>query len=287
MSFIDRIRTARDFDARRFRPFLVAGKHCGWVRPAFVKQLARWPEVFAINAKSVSIAESLDSPESRSNAVAPILCTLRDEGLIQGWRNETYTVAADFGEPPLLIIERAAARPFGIRTRGAHLNGIMGKATDCKMWIARRAADKPIDPSMLDNLVGGGVGFGFSPLETIRKECFEEAGISDELAQRVEAKSVVTLLQEVPDGVHWEALYTFDLELTEAFQPVNHDGEVAEFRLLPIRDVRRLIRDTAEFTPDAALVVLDFLLRQEMSATTTSERAKIDKLLRETPDVKA
>jgi 8-oxo-dGTP pyrophosphatase MutT (NUDIX family) len=283
VSFAERIQAARNFDARRFLPFHVAGVHCGWVRPEFARHLQRWPAVFIVTGKEVALAVAHDSPATRSAVVAPILLTLREEGLITGWRDETYPVAADFGEPPLLNIERAASRVFGIRTRGAHLNGTVGRGTDCRMWIARRAATKSIDPSLLDNLVGGGVGFGFSPEQTIVKECGEEAGIPEALAQRVQAKSTVTLKREVPEGLQWETLYTFDLELDADFKPENRDGEVAGFQLLPIREVRRLVRDSTEFTVDAALVVIDFLLRHDSSATATAEHAALVAALRGTP----
>ncbi|MEJ0047774.1 MAG: DUF4743 domain-containing protein [Rhodospirillales bacterium] len=283
MGFSDRVRAARDFDPRRFLAFRVAGRHCGWIRPAFAAELARWPEVFHVRGDAVELAHTLASPEERSAAVAPLLLELRGAGHITGWRDEAYPVAADFGGPPLLSIERAAARAFGIRSRGAHLNGTVGQGTDCRMWIARRSASKPIDPSMLDNLVGGGVAQGFSPLQTILKECGEEAGIPPELAKQTQARSSIIVMREVAEGMHWETLYTFDLSLEEDFQPQNRDGEVAEFRLLPIRDVRRLVRDTAEFTVDAALVALDFMLRNEMSATATGERAELTAALRATP----
>jgi 8-oxo-dGTP pyrophosphatase MutT (NUDIX family) len=283
VSFADRVRAAQNFDARRFLPFRVAGSHCGWVRHAFAQHLLRWPGVFAVSAEAVALADTLDSPDARSAALAPILLKLRDMGAITGWRGENYPVAADFGGPPLLTIERAAARPFGIRTRGAHLNGYVGRGEHCRMWIARRAASKPIDPSLLDNLVGGGVGLGFDPEQTLLKECGEEAGIPSDLAKRALAKSSVVLRREVPEGVHWETLYNFDLELDERFSPDNRDGEVAGFQLLPIAEVRRLVRDTAELTVDAALVVIDFLLRHDLSAASAAEQSVLGSALRGTP----
>jgi len=283
VSYLDRIHAARDFDRRRFLPFGVDGRHCGWMRPEFARLLRRWPEVFSLQPDRVEIARSLATPLSRSEAVAPVLRTLRDNGVIAGWRDETYPVAADFGDPPLFTIERAAARAFGIRTRGAHLNGVIGAGDRCRMWVARRAATKAIDPAMLDNLAAGGVAQGFSPLETIIMECAEEAGIPHELAQLVEPRHTVSLLREVPEGVQWESLYTFDLKLPEHFQPVNLDGEVAEFQLLPIREVRHLVRDSTEFTVDAALVIVDFLLRHQMSGTGSAEISALAEVMREPP----
>ncbi len=43
------------------------------------------------------------------------------------------------------------------------------------MWIARRSPTKPIDPGMLDNLVGGGLAAGLTVAQTLVKEGWEEA----------------------------------------------------------------------------------------------------------------
>jgi hypothetical protein len=46
-------------------------------------------------------------------------------------------------------------------------------------------------------------------------------------------------------------------------QPVNQDGEVAAFRLLPWRDAFELAA-AGHMTVDAALVTLDFVLRHRL-----------------------
>ncbi len=235
-----------------------------------------------IHGDAIELQAELATAEDRTAAVAEVTAALREEGHITGWRHESYPVAAAFGGPPLLSVERAAAYHFGIRTRGAHLNGYTGNGSECRLWIARRAATKPIEPLMLDNLVGGGVSLGFTPQQTILKECDEEAGIPLNRARKARERSTVVCTVDVPEGLHWECLHCFDLKLDDDFTPVNRDGEVAEFRLLPIREVRELIRDTSEFTIDAALVTLDFMLRHEMAATTTSERAQLTAALQNT-----
>jgi 8-oxo-dGTP pyrophosphatase MutT (NUDIX family) len=275
VSFSDRILAAQSFDPRQFLRWQVAGQHCGWINPAMSQRLARWPEIFNVGGDAVELRAELAAPAERTAALAEVINALRDEGIIIGWRNESYPVAAAFGGPPLLSIERAAAYHFGIRTRGAHLNGYTGNGSECRLWIGRRAASKPIEPLKLDNIVGGGVGLGFTPLQTILKECGEEAGIPPERARKVRERATIVSRVAVPEGLHWECIHSFDLTLDPDFTPVNIDGEVAEFRLLPIREVRELIRDTSEFTVDAALVTLDFMLRHEMAATTTSERAQL------------
>lgn len=59
------------------------------------------------------------APTARGARAAGVLATLRSEGLIAGWRDELYPVAAAFGAPPHCLVERAAAPHFGIKAYGA------------------------------------------------------------------------------------------------------------------------------------------------------------------------
>lgn len=81
----------------------------------------------------------------------------------------------------LATFERAAARFWGTLTFGAHCNGYLADAhgRPTHLWIARRSFTKPTDPGLLDNLVGGGVPHGQSPFDCVRREGWEEAGLSD------------------------------------------------------------------------------------------------------------
>ena len=186
-----------------------------------------------------------------------------DEGLITGWRDESYAVVTDFDAQPLFHIERAAARFFGTTTYAAHANGYCGSGAACEMWLARRSATKPIDPGMLDNLVGGGMSAGVPPLQTVVREAHEEAGIPESLASNAVAGGTIRLLREVPEGVQSEIIFVFDLELPREFQPHNEDGEVAEFRRVPVSEVVEMLRGDADITLDASLVTMRFLERRE------------------------
>ena len=67
------------------------------------------------------------------------------------------------------------------------------------------------------------------------------------------------------DGVQREVLFVHDLALPPDFVPVNQDGEAIEHRLVSLAEAAHAISATAsphEVTPDASLVVLDYLLRQ-------------------------
>jgi 8-oxo-dGTP pyrophosphatase MutT (NUDIX family) len=234
------------FNPGRYVRFMAGGRHVGWLRPELAARLAAWPAVFKSNADEVWLLNK--------EALTQVVEQLAEEGFIPGWRNERYGISG------LFEIERAAARPFGLTTYAVHINGI--SCDEKHMWVARRSASKPIDPGMLDNLVGGGISAGSSLEETLVKEAWEEAGIPAELARSAKRGGTVRILREVPEGVQSELISVYDLRLPADFEPKNQDGEVAEFRCLSFEEVLRLLRETEQFTLDATLVAMDYFNRR-------------------------
>ena len=231
------------FKASRYVPFMAGGRRIGWLQPELAARLASFPHVFSAGAERVNLLDA--------EGLTPVVEALAKEGFIPGWRNERYRIE------DLFDIERAAARPFGLTTQAVHLNGVAGE----RMWLARRSATKQIDPGMLDNLVAGGIGSGFSVLETLIKEAWEEAGIPAELARKATAGGTIQVLREVPEGVQSEIVSIYDLELPEDWLPQNQDGEVSEFKLLAFSEVEREV-----LTFEAALTARDYLKRRPARA---------------------
>ncbi len=252
-------RAAGRFDPAAHVALLCDDNRVGWLRKAYAQRLAEWPEIFKRDARGVRLAEALDDPATRTAEIGRVVAQLHAEGTIGGWRDELYAVTTAFDAPPLFHIERAAARFFGTMTYAAHANGYCGG----EMWIARRAATKPIDPGMLDNLVGGGMCAGVDPLATIVREAWEEAGVAEAIARKALAAGSFDVLREVPEGVQAETIFVFDLELPHDFVPRNQDGEVAEFRRVAFEKVKQLA-DGRSMTLDASLVAWNFLERRAL-----------------------
>ncbi|SMG31743.1 NUDIX hydrolase [Paraburkholderia susongensis] len=262
------ITAARRFDANAHRPFRIGAEQVGWIREGDVPLLERWPDVFEIDGDSgtasggVTLAPMFDTVELRSAALASVIGALAAEGRIPGWRDETYAIRNAFDAPPLAYIERAASRFFGTMTYAVHLNGVVEYAAGVpQLWIARRSDTKATDPGMLDNVVAGGIGWGFGIGETIVKECWEEAGIPAEIAERAVAGRTAHVLQSLPEGTQAEQIFIYDLALPADFAPRNQDGEVGEHRLARIDEVARWVEEGA-MTVDASLATLDCLLRR-------------------------
>ena len=289
MSYLDRIRAANIHDLGNFLPFSVSGTRVGCVKHAFAQRLSRWPEVLRVDDRGVALAENLDAASvpavERTQALSEVVQRLRDEGHIDGWRDELYPVNRTWSEPAFLLIERAAVPWFGVRAYGVHMNGFVRWADGLKMWVARRSMSKPTGPGKLDQMVAGGQPADIGLHDNMLKECAEEAGIPLEIARHVRAVGAITHALETNTGFRPDIIFNFDLELPDDFAPVNTDGEVDAFYLWPIEEVMERVRDSDEFKFNCALVIIDFLLRHGYIATDDPDYSDIVEGLAAKPDL--
>lgn len=263
MSFLDRARACAVFTPSAYRPFRIDGVDVGLVAHDFADVLRRQGDVFAVDDEAVSLSSAVPAdPDSRTEAVARALRPLADAGMLRGWRDEPYEVAARPGQPVLFTMERAAIPKFGIIAAGIHVNGFVRNGDGAiHMWIGRRALDKANSPGKLDQLVGGGKPAGASVRDTLLKESEEEADLPEAVAGRARPVGAVTYRTERSEGLRRDVLYVFDLELPRDVVPRNTDGEISEFYLWPLERVIEAVRDSDEFKFNCALVIIDFLIR--------------------------
>jgi len=246
-------------------PLLIEGVRVGSVAAAHLPRLAAW-------RNWIDVAQAADTPHpqvrlvvpraARDEALAAMNAALRDEGFIRAWRDEPFSLFDPQDGRVLATFERASARFWGTLTLGAHANGYVADASGrpTHLWIARRAWNKATDPGCLDNLIGGGVPHGQTPLETVVREGWEEAGLVPAQMHRLAAGGVIELDRDVPEGRQFERLHVYDLELGADVVPANQDGEVAQILRLEVAQAAEVAL-SGEMTVDAALVTLDFLLR--------------------------
>jgi 8-oxo-dGTP pyrophosphatase MutT (NUDIX family) len=241
-------------------PFFVDDHEAGSVALGHVDALRAWPQWLLIEPRRVTLVA-----RDRDAALAALNAALREQGLVRAWRDEFYAVTDLATGQRLARTERAAARFWGTLTLGAHANGYVagddGRPT--QLWIARRSPVKPTDPGMLDNLIGGGVADGQTPLEALVREGFEEAGLHPPQMAAARTASVLRLNRAIPEGHQLEDLHAFDLPLPAGWVPQNQDGEVAGFECLPLDEAVRLALG-GTMTVDASLVTLDFAARHGM-----------------------
>ncbi len=261
MSLIDHIHRCQNADMRRFLPWLIGGEAAGWVRRDVAARLGNYPTVFAVDEKAVRLRDHLASFDHRSAAIGDVARDLFEAGLFTGWRNEWFPVLARFGSPPLMRLERAAVPLFGAQAYGVHMNGFVRDGSRIKLWIGRRATDRPIEPGKLDHLVAGGLPLGMGVQECLAKEGEEEASIPAALAARAQPVGAIRYRMEHQGWLRNDTMFVYDLELPAGFRPVNRDGEIASFRLMELDEVESILSAGEDFKFNVALVLIDFLIR--------------------------
>ncbi len=261
MSFLECIRSCNRWDRSLFIPFRVDGEQVGLIRPGFAQQLRQWPGIFRVEPEAVTWVSPHSGFEDRNAALHEVLERLVEQGAVTYLHGEKYPVTAGCRLKPRLLIDRACAPYFGVRAFGQHMNGYVRDANGLKLWVGKRAADRRVYPLHLDNLVAGGLPWGVTLAENLRKECREEADIPPELACRAVGVGAVTYCRDSDRGLKPDVMYCYDLELPADFRPRCNDGEVESFYLWPVEQVMETVRDTEEFKPNCNLVIIDFLVR--------------------------
>ncbi len=99
MSFADHIRACNNYDPARAIPLLARGKRIGWLRRDNAEALARFSRVFAVEPERVQLVAEGDADRITA-AVDEVVEALLAENKLPKWRNETFDVAARWGEPP-------------------------------------------------------------------------------------------------------------------------------------------------------------------------------------------
>jgi isopentenyldiphosphate isomerase len=261
MSLLDRINACNRWNPAAFVPFRVDGRQVGLVRPEFAQHLRQWPGVFRVEPEAVTWVHDEPGLEDRSAALHEVLEVLVEQGAVTYLHGEKYPVTAGGRLEAHLLIDRACAPYFGVRAFGQHLNGYVRGPGGLELWVAKRAADRRVYPSHLDNLVAGGLPWGATLADNLRKECREEADIPPELAARAVGVGAVSYCRESDRGLKPDVMYCYDLDVPADFRPRCTDGEVEQFYLWPAERVLETVRDTEQFKLNCNLVIIDFLVR--------------------------
>ena len=215
----------------------------------------------------ISFSSHINSIQERGTALETLLQTWRSRDVfpcLRGWREERFPVYVTTSKSKtegFLSFERSAVGLFGFPCYGTHLNLFISapqstplsdlhRAT--KMWIARRSKTKQTYPGFLDNCVGGGLSLYSTPWKTLRKECEEEAGLPPHLVAQARSVGAITYFLDHPvRGLVNGTEFCFDLDLARtgehSWTPTAADGEVDEFMLMDIVEVRVLSLPLSKF----------------------------------------
>ncbi|KAG8759851.1 hypothetical protein FRC14_004812 [Serendipita sp. 396] len=201
--------------------------------------------------KMVGFSSTLNTSELRSGAIKEMCERWHHAAepfgdLIAGkmWRYELYPI---YSHPFILdekriafAMERAATPLFGVVTYGVHLTMY---TADYRVWVPRRAKTKQTFGGLLDNTVAGGIPRGYSPFESIVKECMEEASLEEGVVRpNIKPVGAVSYFYQTKKGwLQPEVEYVYDLliplgeEDNPKYIPKPFDGEAESFEVCTIR----------------------------------------------------
>ncbi|KAI0164625.1 NUDIX hydrolase domain-like protein [Xylariaceae sp. FL1272] len=237
-----------------------------------VPEELRGPVIVDEEAQTVRAFEQAEESK-RTEAVAKVMNYWRENeifDILRGWRDEAWPVYGSDTEI-LYSAERSGTGMLGVIRYGVHMTGYVRDDSapyGIRIWVPRRAADKSTYPGMLDNTAAGGLMTGEEPFECIIREADEEASLPEKLMrERAKFTGMVTYIyitDERAGGevgqIYPETQWVYEIELPAEFTPTPKDGEVAEFYLMDVDEVRANLAKGA-FKPNCALIVLDFFVR--------------------------
>ncbi len=241
-------------------PWKLDGRRVGQVRKAYVDFLTG-TGIFVQKEGCLTLHEEIKGFEARTKALEAVAKAALEAGITNRFMNEPYAVRERPFDEPLALADRSISSLLGLISFGQHLNGIVRTKEGLKMWIGKRSRTKGFYAGKLDHLVAGGLPYGVDLRENLRKECYEEAGIVSEVADRAVCVGLVSYRYDYRLGSNEDILYCYDLELPEDFVPHCTDGEVEAFYLMEIEEVARIVRDRDDFKLNCNLVIIDFLVR--------------------------
>jgi 8-oxo-dGTP pyrophosphatase MutT (NUDIX family) len=157
-------------------------------------------------------------------------------------------------------LERSLFRPLGLFYTTVQLNLL---TEDGGVWIGQRASHKAVDPGLWDATVAGGLTHGEQPLQALKRECWEEAGLPESLLLDLRMLGTVLVQRALGSdgrqGLQREQVMSYSLQAPSDFMPMNQDGEVQAFDCLSLEEIWRLWQQ-GQFNHEAAVGCLDFLM---------------------------
>ncbi len=279
MSYLDRIIENNNYQEGDKTPFLIGESRVGQVRDDYLAYLLD-SDIFVLHQGVIRLVEGLKNFEERTEALTLFAEEALRDGITNRFMNENYPLLAEGSREPLAFIDRSLSTLLGSLSFGQHLNAYVMSDEGMKMWIGRRAYDKPHHGGKLDHLVAGGFPYDIAPMENLKKECYEEAGMSEELASTAKSVGLISYQYEYDRGGKEDVVYCYDIELSKDFIPRCTDGEVEEFYLMPIEEVAEIVRTSQSFKPNCNLVIIDFLVRHGFIDVEDEDYIEIIKRLR-------
>ncbi|PWY99759.1 hypothetical protein BCV70DRAFT_200670 [Testicularia cyperi] len=239
-----------------------AAAHKAWVPPGTPRYIR----------DAITFSENCNSAEERTKAINELAQRWRQAKLfpdpLDGWRDELYAIYARNPRPAerntiAFKLERSACALFGFATFGVHLTAYTHIDGELKVWVPQRSQTKSTWPGYLDNSVAGGIVAGDLPMDSIVRECEEEASLPPSTTTKFIKQTGVLTYCYRTSAQGWiqpEIEYVYDLPLPPDVILQPKDDEVDHFELLSLAEIDKNMRQ-GRFKANCVLVMIDFLIR--------------------------
>lgn len=261
MSYLERIYAVNNARRSQYQSLLIDNERIGRIWQPNIALLQDNGICLEKNEDNTLIWQVSADIDERNALLANVAQNMLKTGYISGWRDELFPIKQHFTAPVRAVVERAAVPVFGSNGYGIHLNGITQRHGKPHMWIARRSKNKPVEPNKLDQIAAGGIPCHIDAFHNLIKEAYEEAGIPAAMIQNCRCTGMIAYTEQLTNGIRADVIFNYDLQLPPDFIPQNQDGEVSEFICLALDEVAELVETSDVFKANAAVVIIDYLIR--------------------------
>lgn len=257
--------------------FLLKGRHCGYIQEGHAALLQQaHPALFSHTAKGLSLLPT--EGDGITAAVMQGYDTIRATGAITINSPDEYMALSLALDPTRPDAKRLRNNNFfGIPYFGVHVNIFSRAGNDVRLWLSRRSQKVFTYQGCWDVSAGGGLTYGYTPIQAACKEAYEEAGVPDGLLSQMKLTTIAdqTFDSLYTHGLHLDHQYYFDLEVPADFTPTPVDGEAEGCISLSADEAWVVLQDGKNWKHNAAITVLDFGLRHGLFSPPKDVREHI------------
>lgn len=183
-----------------------------------------------------------------------------------------------FCNQQIFELNRSLLPFFGFPAYGVHCNGWRKKGKKVFMFLSKRSKNIEKFPGLYDNLVGGGQPSNISFRENLKKEAYEEVGLSKDLVKNAKINAFSKYSHVFNENLHSAVIATYDLEFKNNFFFNYNDGEVENVEEIEILDIFYLL-EKEKIKPNCIIPILHFIIKNEKKFFDETALHKINKYL--------
>ncbi len=260
MSLLKKIQDINNgIDKNDFYPLYLKNNKIGNIHKYVAEKIVQKFKYIIINDKEVHI--KIHGYNKLNYLMKELSSFLQKNNLSSSLTGEMFPCCNTLGGEVYFFLDRASISLLGIRGYGVHMNIYVHSKEGIKIWVPKRSKNKLLDPEKFDNSVAGGVAINETVKAALKREAYEEAGISNDIIRKAQSVGVISYCWKSNYSLRPDMLFVFDLKVDEKFLPKCLDGEVHSFTLMKWESIRQIIEDTDDFKINCSLVLIDFFIR--------------------------